>query len=116
MRVFGLKSCDSCRKAMKWLADAGQEFDFVDVRDSGMTRSDVAAIVDQAGAGVALNRKSTTWRQMSEAERAVSGDQQVVDLIVRHPALLKRPVIDLDGLFIVGFGAAQQAELAQVLS
>ena len=78
--------------------------------------TDVERIVASAGVDVAVNRKSTTWRGLPEAEREMAGPDDAVDLIMRHPALLKRPVIDFDGTIIVGFGPAQQAELAAKLA
>ena len=116
MKLYGLKTCDTCRKAVKWLEAAGHDFQYIDVRGGTMTRGDIERIVASAGIEVALNRKSTTWRGLPEAEREMAGPDDAVDLIMRHPALLKRPVIDFDGAIIVGFGPAQQAELAAKLA
>ena len=116
IRVYGLKNCDSCRRAVKWLRAAGQGFAFIDVRADDLIRADVARIVAGAGADKTLNRKSTTWRQLSDHQRKVSTDQDVVDLIVQHPTLLKRPVIELVDEFIVGFAAAEQADLVARLA
>ncbi len=115
MKLYGLKNCDSCRKALKWLKAVGQDVEFVDVRGAEMARVDVERVVAAAGWQVALNRKSATWRALGEADRMVESDQAAVALITAHPAVMKRPVIDVDGEIIVGFGAGEQARLAALL-
>ena len=89
MRVWGLKNCDTCRKAVKALQAAGLAFDYVDVRADGVDPGDLARF--HAAFGEALvNKRSTTWRGLSEADRA--GDP--IDLLSKNPTLMKRPVIE----------------------
>ena len=115
MKLYGLKNCDSCRRALKWLKAAGQEVAFVDVRGDDFERTDIERIVTAAGWQVALNRKSATWRSLGEAERAVGNDDDAAELIAAHPALLKRPVIEIGERTIVGFGPGEQAQLADLI-
>ena len=89
MRFFGLKSCDTCRKALKELRAAGHDPQVIDVRADGIPPADLATIVATFGE-TALNRSSTTWRGLTEAERA----QDPATLLAAHPTLMKRPVID----------------------
>ena len=106
MRVFGLKACDTCRKVMKELAAAGVEAVLVDVRAEPLTRSDLERF--EAAFGEALvNRRSTTWRGLSEGDRA----RPALDLLAEHPALMKRPVIEADGALHLGWDAATRAKL-----
>ncbi len=92
MNLYGLKTCDTCRKALKALPDAK----FVDVRDEGVPPEVLAAAHAQFGAAL-LNTRSTTWRGLTEAERSAAS----LDLITRHPALMKRPLItDGDALYL----------------
>lgn len=88
MRVFSLKSCDTCRKALKELSAAGHAPQVVDISD-GLARADVDRIVAAVG-DAAVNRRSTTWRGLSEDERAMAP----ADLIMQHPTVMKRPVIE----------------------
>ena len=104
MRFFGLKSCDTCRKALKALA--GHDVQIIDVRADGVTDVDRAAILDAFGAG-ALNTRSTTWRGLSEDERA----QNPAVLLAAHPTLMKRPVIEIDGTWHQGWTPATRAAL-----
>ena len=69
MRFYGLKSCDTCRKAQKAIAASGQVFDVVDVRADGLSADEIAEIIAQFG-DKAINRASTTWRGLTDAEKA----------------------------------------------
>lgn len=87
MEIYGLKTCDTCRKAIKALPNAR----FVDVRSDGVP-ADVMALAQSTFGPALLNTRSTTWRGLSEAERARDPDA----LLAEHPALMKRPLI-VDG-------------------
>lgn len=112
MKMYGLKNCDTCRKALKWAAERGIDIEFVDVREGDMSRADIERFVASAGWQTALNRKSTTWRGLNDTEKADIDDVKAVDLIAQHPALLKRPVFDIDGRIVIGFDAVAQDQLA----
>ncbi|MCF2870100.1 arsenate reductase [Octadecabacter sp. G9-8] len=96
MRFFGLKTCDTCRKALKSLAP--REVEVIDVRSDGISDADRAAILDAFGAA-ALNTRSTTWRGLSEVERA----RDPAELLADHPTLMKRPVIEANGTWYQGW-------------
>lgn len=105
MRVFALKSCDTCRKALKAMREAGLEPEVIDVRADGVGEADRAAIVAAFG-DAALNKASTTWRGLDDAEKA----QPAATLLAAHPTLMKRPVIEKDGQWYLGWKAdVQQA-------
>lgn len=104
MRFFGLKTCDTCRKALKALD--GRVIEVIDVRADGVNDVDRAAMIDAFGAAV-LNTRSTTWRGLSEEERA--GDP--AELIARHPTLMKRPVIVHNGTWYQGWTPATRQAL-----
>ncbi len=113
--VYGLASCDTCRKARRWLAAEGLAHRFHDLRAEGVPADRLAAWLREPGAEAMVNRRSTTWRQLSEAERAQAATAAgAAALLAARPTLIKRPVFDLpDGRVLVGFGAAQQAALRQ---
>jgi Spx/MgsR family transcriptional regulator len=98
MRFYGLKSCDTCRKAQKALAASGQVFDVVDVRADGLSADEIAEIIAQFG-DKAINRASTTWRGLTDAEKV--SDPSV--LLAANPTLMKRPVIVKDGAWTIGW-------------
>ena len=101
--LYGLKNCDTCRKAMKSLGSVG----FVDVRADGVPQVTLEAAFETFGAALA-NTRSTTWRNLSEEERA----KPVLELIAEHPTLMKRPLIERDGVLYLGWGKDTQAALA----
>ena len=102
MQVYGLKTCDTCRKALKALAGA----ELVDVRKDGVPDAVMDAAFEVFGAAL-MNTRSTTWRGLSESER----DAPVPDLLRAHPALMKRPLIVADGQIYLGWTAEVQAAL-----
>jgi arsenate reductase-like glutaredoxin family protein len=106
MRFFGLKTCDTCRKARAALGAAGVDPVVIDVRADGVPPADLAAIVAAFG-DAAVNRASTTWRGLSEADRALP----VVEVLAAHPTLMKRPVIEVAGRWYLGWGPDVQAAL-----
>ncbi|EET46765.1 arsenate reductase family protein [Thalassobium sp. R2A62] len=101
MRFFGLKTCDTCKKALKALD--GQSFDAFDVRADGVNPTDLAAAHGQLGAAL-MNTRSTTWRGLDEAAR----DRDPLELLAEHPTLIKRPLIERDGVWTVGWTADVQ--------
>ena len=107
MRLFGLKTCDTTRAALRALRAAGKDPVVIDIRDDGVTPADQAAMLAAIGFGI-INRASTTWRGLPEAERA----RDAADLLARYPTLMKRPVIEDAGKFWLGWDDAVQIALA----
>ena len=106
--VYGIRNCDTCRKALKWLEDGGIEHCFHDFRKDGLAKMQVAAWLEDVGAAVLLNKRGTTWRNLSDAEKDSVDAGKAEALIVANPTLVKRPVFEGAGTLLVGFGAAQR--------
>ncbi|AUQ70895.1 arsenate reductase family protein [Phaeobacter inhibens] len=102
MQLFGLKACDTCRKALKQLPEA----ELVDVRADGVPEAILTAALAQFGDRL-VNTRSTTWRGLSEAERAA----EPLDLLKAHPALMKRPLIKSGDDLHLGWDANTKAAL-----
>ncbi|MDO4231618.1 MAG: ArsC family reductase [Lautropia sp.] len=116
--VYGIPNCDQIRKTRQWLADAGVEFRFHDYRKDGLDRDTLAAWVAAVGADTLLNRRGTTWRALSDTQKAAAADpNEAIALMLAQPALIKRPVVRLDAQpaqILVGFSAdALKAALAR---
>ncbi len=105
MRFFGLKSCDTCRKARKALAEAGHDPVVIDVRADGIAAADRATIIVEFG-DQAINKASTTWRGLDDADKA----RDPAELLAEHPTLMKRPVIEHDGRWTIGWKPDVQAQ------
>lgn len=103
MQVIGLKNCDTCRAAVKALpGDATLR----DVRQEPLDEAEITELYAQFGADL-VNRRSTTWRGLSDDERA----RDPIALLQENPALMKRPVIVAEGRRFLGWGADVRAEL-----
>ncbi len=102
MIVYGLKTCDTCRKALKALPDA----ELRDVRSDGVPETVLREAYDRFGAAL-VNTRSTTWRTLGEAERASAP----LDLLAAHPTLMKRPLIARGDEMWLGWGKDVQAAL-----
>ncbi|MGH1576306.1 ArsC/Spx/MgsR family protein [Planktotalea sp.] len=103
MKLYGLKNCDTCRKAMKALDNV----EFVDVRGDGVPLDVLQSAQEKFGAAL-LNTRSTTWRNLDEDAR--KGDP--LALLQEHPTLMKRPLIDDGGTLHLGWSKDVQAALA----
>ena len=111
VRLFGLATCDTTRAARKWLDGQGVLHVFHDVRADGLTRATVEGWVKQLGWEKVLNKASTTWRELPEEAKAGLNDKSAVALLLSHPTLVKRPVLDRGGGLSLGFKPATYAEL-----
>ena len=107
MKLFGLKNCDSCKKALKEITNAGKNIEFIDIRSDPILPKMIEGWLDQHGDTVLVNRKSTTWRNLSDADRRSS----VSVLLQAHPTLIKRPVILADDQSYVGWNASVKSAL-----
>ncbi|MDJ1008809.1 MAG: ArsC/Spx/MgsR family protein [Paracoccaceae bacterium] len=106
MTLFGLKTCDTCRKALKALREAGQDVEFVDLRE-GPVPPDLFAMVHRSHGGGIVNRRSRTWAGLTEGERGLPPEE----LVARHPAVMKRPVIRAGDRIYLGWTEAVRAAL-----
>lgn len=111
MRFYGLKNCDTCKKAQQALRAAGKDFDVVDVRADGVPAERLAAWLDAVGAEELVNRRSTTWRGLSDDEKASADGAEAAALLAAHPTLMKRPVIVSGDAVHVGWSKDVQAAL-----
>ncbi len=103
MKFYGLKTCDTCRKAQKALKAAGQDFEVVDVRADGVSSDKLREWTQSLAWKTLLNTRSTTWRNLPDADKADIDMDKAITLMVAHPTLIKRPVIEKDGQVSVGW-------------
>ncbi|NNL19388.1 MAG: hypothetical protein HKP37_11670 [Boseongicola sp.] len=102
--LYGISTCDTCRKARKALESKGLEVRFRDVRAEPLSDGEIARFLAEFG-GSLLNTRSTTWRGLSERERGGAPEA----LLAAHPTLMKRPVIEGPGGLTLGWDKAAQA-------
>ncbi len=104
LRIYGLKKCDTCRKALQWLKAENIEHSFIDVRTDGVDRARLKHWITAIGAEKLINKSSTSWRRLGHAQKADLSPEAVCALTHDHITLVKRPVIENDkGYLSVGF-------------
>jgi len=101
--LYGIKNCDSVRKARRWLDANGVEYRFHDLRSDGVEPSMLQDWIGQLGWEKLLNRRSATWRQLPEADRADLDERRAAELMLQHPTLIKRPLLDNGSRCHAGF-------------
>lgn len=104
--MYGIKNCDTIKKARRWLDDAGIEYRFHDFRKDGLTPEKLDTWFASAGWEVLLNKRGTTWRQLPEDIKNSIDETSAKTLMLDNPAIIKRPVLETGGKVRVGFKAA----------
>lgn len=112
LKVYGLKNCDTCTKARKWMEANGITHTFLDVRSDGITETDVQRWADAAGLDKLLNKRGTTWRGLPDELKAAAEGEAAITLMTSQPALIKRPVFDDGSTVYVGFDKPVQRALS----
>jgi arsenate reductase (glutaredoxin) len=110
--VYGVPNCDTVKKARAWLDARGVQHQFHDFRKQGVPAERLDAWIGEVGWDKLLNRKGTTWRKLDTAVQASAQDAAGAKaLMLAHPSLIKRPVVEWSGKTTVGFNEAQWALL-----
>ncbi len=110
MILYGIKSCDTVRKARRWLEAHGVDYRFHDLRGDGLTPERVSDWLRLIPAEQLLNKRSTTWKNLTPEERETASGESLPGLLARHPTLVKRPVLEAGGRIMVGFSADRFAD------
>ena len=110
LTVFGIRSCDTCRKARKFLAEADIDYRFHDVRDDGLDIQMLERWATRIDWTKLLNKQSLTWRKIPEVDRNETTKSRALALMIDNPTLLKRPVLESDTFIAVGFSEKRFAE------
>ncbi|NKB55665.1 MAG: ArsC family reductase [Alphaproteobacteria bacterium] len=106
--IYGIKNCDTCRKALKWLAAEHVEHRFHDFRADGLDSGTLSTWIKALGWEQLLNRRGTTWRNLPAEDKDAVDEAAAAKLMESNPTLIKRPVIDLGDAFVVGFKNPEQ--------
>lgn len=101
--LYVIKSCDTCRKARKALDDKGLTYRTHDLREDGLSAGLLETLLERIPLAKLLNKRSTTWRNLSDTDKASSGDDEIHKLLLTHPTLVKRPLLDTGPEIRVGY-------------
>lgn len=111
--LYGIKACDTMKKARTWLDEQGVDYRFHDYKTAGIDRGNLQKWCDEHGWETILNRAGTTFRKLDEAQKSDLDQARAIDLMLAQPSMIKRPVLDLGTRTLVGFKAERYAaELA----
>ena len=102
--LYGIPNCDSVRKARRWLDDNDVEYAFHDYKTEGVDRGQLEQLITAYGVDTIVNTRGTTYRNLSDEDKSKATDSNTaVALLVQHPSMIKRPVLDHLGGTLVGF-------------
>jgi arsenate reductase len=105
IKLYGIRNCDNCRKARRWLQDQGIEFHFADIREEALDESQLISWQQQLGWDALLNKKSITWRKIPTFDRDDLNETSARTLILNYPTVMKRPLLDVGHKVVLGFNA-----------
>ena len=104
LQFYGIPNCDTVKKARKWLEANGLDYAFHDYKKVGADAGKVESWIGAKGVDVVLNKRGTTFRKLSDEEKAQAEDSHgAVTLLVQNPSMIKRPVVEHAGGLLVGF-------------
>jgi len=103
--LYGIKNCDTVKKARQWLDKSGIVYRFHDFRIDGLTLDQLIDFTARKDWSLLLNRSSTSWRQLSAEQQADLSLEKALVLMLSTPTLIKRPVLDTGEQLIIGFKA-----------
>lgn len=111
MSLYGIKNCDTVKKARKWLETHNVDYQFHDFRTDGLDKKMLSSWVETLGWEAIVNKRSTTWRNLSEKEKDISTNAQAIKTLLENPTLIKRPVAVKNKTILLGFKEAEYLTL-----
>jgi arsenate reductase len=109
--LYGIKNCDTVRKARKWLDTHGVDYQYHDFREDGVDQDAVAAWIEELGWQNLLNRASPSWKALDEPVRLNMDEEKARKSVMSHPTLIKRPLLDTGQQRYTGFSPASYAKI-----
>ena len=103
IRIYGIKNCDTMKKAMAWLEANGIAYEFIDYKKAGIAEIHLPDWNRRAGWKTLLNTRGLMWKKLSDAECADVDENKALALMATYPALIKRPVLDTGKTLLIGF-------------
>jgi len=108
--IYGIKNCDTMKKARAWLDGRGVAYDFHDYKTAGIERAQLEAWAREVGWETLLNRAGTTFRKLPDKDKEALTEKKAIALMLTQPSMIKRPVLDIGGKLLVGFKAEDYAK------
>ena len=112
--LYGIRNCDTIKKARRWLEENGIEYRFHDVRTDGITRADLQHWMQSLDWEDLLNRRGTTWRKLPESVRNSISKTSATNIMLDNPAIIKRPVLARGDKLYLGFSVDSYQSIFQL--
>lgn len=109
--LFGIKNCDTVKKAQKLLAEHAINFDYHDFRQDGIDALTIQSFIEQLGLDKVINKRSTTWKQLTQEQKDSLSKETAIAICLEQPTLIKRPVLIHEGQYHIGFKAEQYRDI-----
>ena len=103
LHLFGIKACDTMKKARTWLDEHAVRYDFHDYKSTGIDREHLTRWCNEHGWQVVLNRAGTTFRKLDDEQKADLDQAKAIELMLAQPSMIKRPVLELGDKTLIGF-------------
>ena len=109
--MYGIKNCDTIKKARKWLEDAGVEYQFHDYKKDGLSAELLDGWIRELGYEALLNKRGTTWRKLPDDIKDNIDEQSARAVMLDNPSIIKRPLLDTGSAKVLGFSVTEYTEL-----
>jgi arsenate reductase len=105
MILYGIKNCNTMKKAFTWLNDHNVPYDFHDYKKVGVSQAKLEQWISEAGLETIVNKKGTTWRQLTDEQKVAMEDQKAaITILLEKTSMIKRPIVEVDGkVILLGF-------------
>ena len=101
--IYGIKNCDTMKKARAWLDGHGVPYSFHDYKSEGIAKDKLKVWSDEVGWEILLNRAGTTFRKLPDSDKEGLSERKALALMLAQPSMIKRPVLEFGGKLLVGF-------------
>lgn len=110
-KIYGIKNCDTMKKALRWLDDHGVDYEFHNYKKDGIDEDVLKLALEQHGWEIVINKNGTTWRALPDDVKEAMNDDNAIALAQENPSVLKRPLLLRLGQTYIGFNAKEYKEL-----
>lgn len=111
IKIYGIKNCDTMKKAFKWLEEQDIEYDFVDYKKHGADKAVLKSAIKIHSWENVINRRGTTWRQLDDTKKQAMNDDLAISIALDNPSIIKRPLLINDNHIELGFSADRYESL-----
>lgn len=110
IKIFGIKNCDTMKKAFRWLDENHLEYSFHDYKKQGLDEATAKEWVDKLGWENVINKRGTTWRKLDEETKNTMDNKNAVNTMITNTSIIKRPLLVSDNEIYLGFSPEEYTQ------